>query len=62
MSDLRTQAPANLQEVGVSGVVRDVRFLPLVSINLGVLGRRPARATVSGIETVICCHSAIAWA
>lgn len=59
-----TQVPAvvDLQEVSVAGVVRDSRFIPAAALNMGVLGRRPAQATTSGIESVICCHSAIAWA
>lgn len=62
MEDLRTRKTVNLQEVTPTGVAKDHRFLAAASLDLGVLGQRQAQATSSGIESVICCHSAIAWA
>jgi len=62
MENAQISTVVDLQEVSVSGVVRDSRFIPAAALNVGVLGRRPAQATTSGIEAVICCHSAIAWA
>jgi hypothetical protein len=62
MEDLRVNKIVDLQEITATGVAKDHRFLAAAALDLGVLGQRPARATSSGIESVICCHSAIAWA
>ncbi|MEV4114737.1 hypothetical protein [Nonomuraea sp. NPDC049695] len=62
MDKLHSQSAHDLQEVGASGIVRDARFLPASALALGVMGQYPAQVTTSGIESVICCHSALAWA
>jgi len=52
----------DLQSVSAVEDVRLQRFAPTTALRLGVLGGRPAQATTSGVESVLCCHSAIAWA
>lgn len=62
MNKFRVHEITNVQSVSTVGDVWLQRFAPMTALRLGVLGGRPAQATRSGVESVLCCHSAIAWA
>ncbi len=62
MNKSRMEEITDLQSVSAVEDVLLQRFAPTTALRLGVLGGRPAQATTSGVESVLCCHSAIAWA